>query len=106
MKGKLLYGLISCLILAGSSCSTEEIAPSLVLPSNCTVDSNAVMSYQNDIQPIISSACLSCHYAGSGLYDYSRYEVLADRIRAGRLEERLLLPLENPLHMPQGFNMD
>ena len=84
-------------------CSEIESAPALVEPANCTT---AVMSYANDIQPIVKNACLSCHYEGSGNYDYARYEVLASRIRSNRLEERLLLPLDHPLHMPQGFEMN
>jgi len=34
------------------------------------------------------------------------YEVIADRIRSGRFEERLLLPLSEPMHMPVGRTLD
>ncbi|REJ82927.1 MAG: hypothetical protein DWQ44_02085 [Bacteroidetes bacterium] len=88
------------------SCTDESGQPELFRPDNC--DSTA-FSYSRDIRPIISANCSysSCHaQGGTGSYDYNDYAVLADRIRAGRFVERLDLPVDNPLHMPEGFRMN
>ena len=101
--------LILLLIIGGMagmySCSKEEAVVSLVEPQNC--DSTEI-SYQRDIAGIINNSCAysPCHVPGNGNYDYTRYEVVADRVRSGRFEERLLLPEGSPLHMPQGFTLD
>ena len=100
----LLIGVIT--ILAGlNSCSKDQEVLTLDPPPNC--DSTEI-SYQRDIVDIMNSSCSysPCHVPGNGNYDFTKYEVLADRIRSGRLEERILLPPESPLHMPQGFTMD
>jgi hypothetical protein len=86
------------------ACTKSESSPSLVKPANC--DANEVISYSNDIQTIMNDWCVRCHYAGSGIYDYSSYEVVADRARSGRMEERLLMPKDEPLHMPEDVNMN
>ena len=88
-----------------NSCSKEQEVLNLVAPPNC--DSSAI-SYERDIVDIMNSSCSysPCHVPGNGNYDFTSYEVLADRIRSGRLEERILLSPESPLHMPQGFTMD
>jgi len=97
------------LLLAGmagmNSCSRDEAIVDLAAPLNC--DSFEI-SYQRDIVNILNSSCSysPCHAPGNGNYDYTKYEVVADRIRSGRFEERLLLSPESPLHMPQGFTLD
>jgi hypothetical protein len=66
-------------------------------------------SYRSDIAPVIQVNCNlpACHaVGGDGSYDYTNYEVLADRIRQNRLVERLNLPVEDPLHMPVGISMN
>jgi hypothetical protein len=100
-----LFFLFAAGLAALSSCTKEEATISLVRPGGC--DTTATMSYKEDIVKIVSNSCSysPCHSPGSGNYDYTRYEVLADRIRSGRLEERLLLSSDEPLHMPQGFNL-
>jgi hypothetical protein len=108
MKNKASALLFFFLALAACipSCTKDETGPiPLVLPSTC--DSSA-MSYQADIIPIMNRNCAysGCHYPGSGNYDYTQYAVLADRIRSGRLEERIVMDPNEPLHMPQGFTMD
>ncbi len=89
------------------------LLPAIVFLASCTKDSSPLLlekppgcdsvsfSYRENIEPIILSNCVYCHYSGSGNYDYSSYAIVADRVRSGRFEERLLLPPNNPLHMPQ-----
>jgi len=87
------------------SCSKDVVHESLKKPTPC--DSSA-FSYRNDIQPIIANNCAfsGCHIpGGAGQYDYRDYAHLADRIRNGRVQERIQLPSDNILHMPQGFNL-
>jgi len=106
-KGILFLLIFSLITIAAGfySCTKDEIPASLVNPGGCDT---GTMSYQHDIVEIINNSCsfTPCHVPGNGNYDYTRYEVLADRIRSGRLEERLLLPSDHALHMPQGFDLD
>lgn len=64
-------------------------------------------SYSKDIKPVIEANCMgpTCHGGGNANYDYRTYEVLADRIRTGIFEERLLLPENDPLDMPVGTEL-
>ena len=89
------------------SCTKEEVSTFPVKPENCS-SITAELSYRTDISPLIIAYCNgpTCHSAGEGNYDFSRYEGLADRIRSGNLEERLLLSPDNPLYMPKGGMMD
>jgi hypothetical protein len=98
-----LFSLFMLLaILQG--CAKDEADTTLVKPDNC--DASGEMSYSQVYDNIIKPRCVWCHYPGSGIYDFSRYEVLADRVRSGRLEERLLMPKDEPLHMPPYEEMD
>lgn len=100
----LLYLSISILFL--SACSKESVKEIYTKPQGC--DSIA-FSYNNDISPIIQANCnlSACHaVGGDGSYDYTNYAVVADRIRSGRFIERLLLPVDDPLHMPVGIKMN
>ena len=102
ITGRFLFLAIGVITgLAGmNSCSKEQEVLNLVAPPNC--DSTEI-SYQRDIVSIMNSTCAfsPCHVPGNGNYDFTSYEVLADRIRSGRLEERLLISVDSPLHMPQ-----
>ncbi|MCX6290521.1 MAG: hypothetical protein NT126_02000 [Bacteroidetes bacterium] len=73
-------------------------------PAGCD---SAAFSYRKDIKPVITSNCSgrTCHSGGNANYDYRTYEVIADRIRSGYFEERLLLPSQDPLHMPSNAAM-
>ncbi|MBK5284797.1 MAG: hypothetical protein JJE25_05305 [Bacteroidia bacterium] len=87
------------------SCIKEQTSPSYPIPSipqNCDT---SVINYAQIIRPLILTNCnnaaaTSCHYSGTGNYDFGTYAVVADRIRSGRFTERILLPVNNPLHMP------
>ncbi len=49
----------------------------------------------------------SCHASGGeGSFDFTLYAVVADRIRTGRFEDRLHLPVEDPQHMPEDILMN
>ena len=101
MKSICLLGILSLFMIG---CAKETRTLVFVKPDGCD---SVNFSYANDIQPLIATRCSgsTCHSAGNSNYDYSNYAILADRIRSGRLEERLLLPLEEPLHMPAGSNL-
>ena len=101
----ILFFLLAILFAGIFSCTKDNIAPSLSRPGNCD---SMEYSYQSDIVPLVVAYCngTTCHTTGEGNYDFSTYGGLADRIRSGRLEERLLLSTDNPLHMPKGFEMD
>ena len=92
------------LLAVFQGCTKDEMTTSLVKPDNC--DADGELSYSAEVYPIIQERCVWCHYAASGIYDYSRYEVVADRVRSGRLEDRLLMPKDEPLHMPPYEAMD
>jgi hypothetical protein len=65
-------------------------------------------SYKTDIKPIIASNCsgTGCHSGGNSNYDFSTYAVLSDRIRQGTVQYRLLLPADDPQHMPMNGTMN
>ncbi len=94
-------------VILYSSCSKDAIAPKydFAVPSGCNV---SVVNYSPDIKLIIAKDCAysGCHFPGQGNYDFTQYDVIADRIRSGRFTERIFLPVSHPLHMPQGFAMD
>src|SRR5262245_45003259 len=105
MKNPIRFLAFFLALATFQACSKDESTPSLEPPANCTVSRE--LRYARNNGQIVNTACVTrCHYPGSGIYDYSDYDVLANRIRSGRLEERLLLPADHPLHMPQGFVMD
>jgi hypothetical protein len=90
----------SMVILAGvAGCSKEEVIVPFIRPASCD---SVALHYNGEIKGIVDTRCsyAPCHVPGTGNYDFTRYEVLADRIRAGRFEERLLLPVTSVLHMP------
>jgi len=90
----------SLAVLSGIvSCSKEQVVIPFTQPANCD---SAALRYNGEIKGIVDTRCsyAPCHVPGTGNYDFTRYAVLADRIRAGRFEERLLLPVTNVLHMP------
>ena len=74
----------------------------LYTPANHGCDSG-ILSYKSDIKLIIQTNCSgsTCHQPGTGNYDFSNYEVLANNIRSWKFEYRLLLPKTDPQHMPQ-----
>ena len=102
MKVHCFLFLIGSLFFASCTKSVQQTI--LIKPSGC--DSFA-FSYLEDIKPVLEQNCSgsTCHSGGNINYDYSTYEVVADRIRSGRFEERLLLPAGDPMHMPEGGSL-
>jgi hypothetical protein len=85
------------------SCCKKDVQPlSVTKPADCD---SMLFTYSVHVRPIVAQNCsgATCHSGNNSNYNYSIYEVLADRIRSGRLEERLLLPVSDPMHMPEGF---
>jgi hypothetical protein len=101
MKSHFLFLLVLVLF---ESCTKSVQQGILVKPSGCD---SVAFSFVNDVKPLIEQNCSgpTCHSGGNFNYDYSTYAVVADRVRSGRFEERLLLPADDPLHMPQGGSL-
>ncbi len=91
--------LILIAIASFSSCTKDEATHQQ--PVSACVP--GTVSYQNDIKPILATNCggATCHVAGTGNYDFTVYENVANNIRLGEFEYRLLLPIGDPQHMPQ-----
>lgn len=103
MRASLLF--VALLILL-TGCSKDSATEIYALPEGC--DSIA-FSYSIHIKPVIETNCNlpACHATGGeGSYDFTIYAVIADRIRTGRFEDRLLLPIDDPQHMPHDINMN
>lgn len=112
MVRKFFYALFVSLIVAG--CSKEQTSP--VYPvSGCNFPTVHYAPLTSDdpqsIEKIIKTNCGSaagatCHAPGNGNYDFTTYEVVAERIRSGNFTHRILLPANDPLSMPPGTAMD
>ena len=99
-----LYAFIFIIFISGCAKDSEKVV--YAQPAGCD---SLTFSYSNHIASIIKSNCNSpaCHAAGgAGSYDYTTYAVVADRIRTGRFLDRLLLPLDDPQHMPEDIRMN
>src|SRR5436190_18886963 len=101
-----IFLLLLAALIFYSSCSKEATAPQyeFTIPSGCDVD---FIKYIPQVKQIISKNCAysGCHFPGESNYDFTKYEVVADRIRSGRFTERIYLPVSHPLHMPTGAMM-
>jgi hypothetical protein len=102
MKASCFLFFITLIFFEGCTKDTQPL--SIAKPSGCD---SGFFRYSENIEPIILANCSgpTCHSGGNFNYDYSTYAVVADRIRSGRFEERLLLPLSDPMHMPQGTSL-
>ena len=105
MLRRIFTALLVALIY--SSCSKDSIAPKydFAVPPSCNV---GTVNYSPEIKLIISKNCAysGCHFPGENNYDFTKYEVVADRIRSGRFTERIYLPVSHPLHMPTSAVID
>jgi len=99
--------LVLFVVVLYSSCSKDAIAPKydFTIPAGCDV---SAVKYAPDIKIIISKNCAysGCHFPGENNYDFTKYDVVADRIRSGRFTERIYLPVDHPLHMPTGTTIN
>jgi hypothetical protein len=102
-------------LLLAAGCSKEKTFPYYPSPACIFPDIYYAPHTSDDPQSaeqIIRTNCGSaagatCHAPGNGNYDFTTYEVVAERIRSGRFTERILLPEGNPLRMPPpGASMD
>ena len=83
------------------SCSKDHISNILVKPDGCD---STTFTFEKNIKPIFVSNCnfSDCHATGGrGSYDFTNYSVVADRVRAGTIDYRLDLPVNDPQHMPE-----
>src|SRR4051812_16575956 len=102
MKSILPFFLLIFLLYSCSKSTKEIVVPQ---PEGCD---SIQFQYARDIKPIIGSNCSgsTCHSGGNNNYDFSTYAVLADRIRQGKMEYRLLLSPDDPQHMPLNSTMN
>ena len=95
--------VISGLLFFLASCSKDKFDY-----SQCPTADSKQVSYSADITPIINDNCVTCHYSNSILdstmtYDFSKYNDLKRVI--GSVYNRIVRPVEDPLHMPAGFEL-
>lgn len=102
---KACFILLSFVVLL-FSCSKDAQSPVFSKPSGCD---STTMRYSSDIEPIVNANCSfgGCHCpGGEGSFDYTTYEGFAARIRAGRVLDRLALPVDDPQHMPEHYELN
>lgn len=114
-----LFPVLFIALFLYSSCSKDATAPQYNFTVPTTLSSpcdTTALTWNHGIRGLIQTRCsyapngpvtTSCHYPGEGNYDFTRYEVVADRVRSGRLAERIMLPSNHALVMPpSGFAFD
>jgi hypothetical protein len=82
-------------------CSCSDTSPEdLVDDSPIT----QVVTYQENVLPIVQSQCLSCHNDtfASGNNSYSTYAQFRDATENGNVIDRITRNIGDPLLMPQG----
>tara|TARA_B110000003_G_scaffold18982_2_gene18525 strand:+ start:13209 stop:13664 length:456 start_codon:yes stop_codon:yes gene_type:complete len=88
-------------LLAGTGCRYDV----LHLPddSELECDSSEVVSYAQDIAPLLDLRCNGCHSqnAPSAGLDLTSYENAALYATVGNLLERVYLPVDDPSFMPK-----
>lgn len=87
------------------ACTKEKMVYNVVRPPNCD---SLRFTFNEHIKPILNANCnfTECHAAGGrGAYDYSEYSTVVSRVRTGTIEYRIELPLSDPQHMPEKFNL-
>ena len=87
------------------SCAKEQFHQQVVRPANCD---STLFTFEKNIRPIFNSNCnfTECHSTGGkGSYDFNIYEVVVGRVRAGTMDYRLDLPIDDPQHMPENFRL-
>lgn len=96
MREKALL-IIMCSMLF--SCS--ETSPNDLVETTPIVE---VVTYVDDIEPIVQSQCLSCHNDSfaSGNNSYSSYAQFREATENGNVIDRITRNLGDPLTMPQG----
>ena len=97
--------LAGFILFAIFSCSKDKMEYSVVRPPNCD---SLRFTFNEHIKPILNANCnfTECHAPGGrGAYDYSQYAIVVSRVRTGTIEYRIELPLSDPQHMPEKFNL-
>jgi hypothetical protein len=94
---------ISCLFFFLASCSKEKFNY-----SECPTVDSMMVSYNADIKSIVNANCVTCHYSNSTLdstmtYDFSNYNGIKRAI--GSVYNRIIRPVDDPLHMPVGIKL-
>lgn len=87
------------------SCVKEQAPRPALTADGCR---DTLFTFERDIRPIFNANCNfdECHAtAGRGSYDFTIYNVVANRIRAGTMEYRLDLPEGDPQHMPDKMRL-
>src|SRR5436190_132745 len=101
---KHLFEILFFLIIL--SCSKEKIDKVVTKPPSCD---SAAFTFDKNIRPIINSYCnfSECHgTGGEGSYDFTQYDVVAGRVKAGTFEYRIELPNDDPQHMPSDLHLN
>ena len=86
-------------------CSKDRYTP---LPADLTGCRDTFFTFESDVLPIMNVNCNfeECHGShGMGSYNFTDYDVVANRVRAGTIEYRLRLPESDPQHMPEHMRL-
>lgn len=88
---KKIIGLFSVVTLAFASCTNTKVD---VPVKEETCDS--IISYANDIVPIVTAKCTGCHSAGFASGDFTSYSVLKAKADNGTLKNRVVTQRDMP----------
>ncbi len=93
--------------LITQSCTKDKYVP-LVVNDQCDTT-----FYSREIRPIINNNCAvsGCHNGEQSIPNYNNFEELKEEIEdkinnESEILYRLKLPLNDPLHMPVGFQLN
>ncbi|MSP69277.1 MAG: hypothetical protein EXR20_03315 [Bacteroidetes bacterium] len=86
---------IAVILLLPFACKTRK-APSKPL--------NQIVTYKNDIEPIIRSNCMPCHNAKSKIIDLTTYQSMSAIAKNGELEFHTLKKMDMPPSIPSENN--
>lgn len=97
MKIKINFCLIAIIfsIMSCTSVSQEDLIEPIILPN--------LVTYNDDVKPIISSNCITCHNSGPnafGPFPLETYDEVKDKAENGALLVRIQLPDGDPAIMP------
>jgi hypothetical protein len=103
MRIKSIIAFVTCVVFF--SCTKENHVPVYPDMSGCR---DTLFFFDEDILPIMNVNCnfSECHaQGGTGSYDFTKYSIVRSRAQAGTLEYRLMLPNDDPQHMPEHMKL-
>ena len=95
---KMSRGFLSAFLLF--SCAKKEE----ILPEGCSKSLNSIISFKQEVYPIIQSNCLGCHDANnhSGGIVLENYKQISDSGKSGELYNSIFIQVSGFPQMPKG----